>query len=81
MLLRQCDRTRTLHWQLYRGAGPTGLATARPKFPEPTIKNINILLFVIKQIRNLYITAPKEQNINFLQAKAEAKSSLQIRRL
>ena len=48
--------------------------------PEPTIKNINKLLFVIKQIRNLYITAPKEQDINFLQAKGEVKSSLQIRR-
>ena len=59
------------------GAGP---ATAGPKFSEPTIKNINILLFVFKQIRNLYITAPKEQDINFLQAKAKAKSSLQIRR-
>ena len=36
--------------------GLVGLATARPKFPEPTIKNIS-LLFVIKQIRNFYITA------------------------
>ena len=33
----------------------TGPATAGPKFPEPTIKNI-IPLFVIKQIRNFCIT-------------------------
>ena len=33
------------------GTGPAGPATAKPKFPEPTIKHI-ILLFVIKQIRN-----------------------------
>ena len=32
------------------GTGPAGPATAGPKFPEPTIKNI-IPLFVIKQIR------------------------------
>ena len=32
------------------GTGPAGPATAGPKFPEPTIKNI-ILFFVIKQIR------------------------------
>ena len=31
-------------------AGPAGPATAGPKFPEPTIKNI-IPLFIIKQIR------------------------------
>ena len=37
------------------GTGPAGPATAGPKFPEPTIKNI-IPLFVIKQIRNFYIT-------------------------
>ena len=41
----------------YRGVG-TGLAgpaTAGPKFPEPTIKNI-IFFFVIRQIRNFCIT-------------------------
>ena len=32
------------------GTGPAGPATAGPKLPEPTIKNI-IQLFVIKQIR------------------------------
>ena len=37
------------------GTSPAGLATAGPKFPEPTIKNI-IPLFVIKQIRNFCIT-------------------------
>ena len=37
-----------------RGIG-TGLATAGPKFPELTIKNI-IPLFVIKQIRDFCIT-------------------------
>ena len=34
----------------HRGVG-TGPATAGPKFPEPTIKNNIIQLFVIKQIR------------------------------
>ena len=38
------------------GTGPAGPATAGPMFPEPTIKNI-IPLFVIKQIKNCYITA------------------------
>ena len=37
------------------GTSPAGPATAGPKFPEPTIKNI-IPLFVIKQIRNFCIT-------------------------
>ena len=37
------------------GTGPAGPATARPMFPEPTIKNI--LLFVFKQIKNFYVTA------------------------
>ena len=37
------------------GTGPAGPATAGPKFPESTIKNI-IPLFVIKQIRNFCIT-------------------------
>ena len=37
------------------GTGPAGPATAGPKFPEPTIKNI-IPLFVIKQIRIFCIT-------------------------
>ena len=55
------------------GAGPAVLSSAGPKLPEHTIKNINKLLFVIKQI---YITALKEQDINFLQAKAEAKIRL-----
>ena len=38
------------------GTGPAGPATAGPMFPESTIKNI-IPLFVIKQIKNFYITA------------------------
>ena len=57
----------------------TGLATARPKFPEPTIKNF-ILLSIIKHIRNFYITVvysyhfnkgivSKEHDTNILQAK------------
>ena len=64
------------------GTGPAGPATAGPMFPEPTIKNI-IPLFVIKQIKNFYITAAylyhfnkgctiillKEQDTNLLQAK------------
>ena len=37
------------------GTGLAGPATAGPKFPEPTIKNI-IPLFVIKQIGNFCIT-------------------------
>ena len=37
------------------GTGLAGPTTARPKFPEPTIKNI-IPLFVIKQIGNFCIT-------------------------
>ena len=37
------------------GTGPAGPATAGPMFSEPTIKNI-IPLFVIKQIKNFYIT-------------------------
>ena len=37
------------------GTGPAGPATAEPKFPEPTIKNI-IPLFAIKQIRKFCIT-------------------------
>ena len=41
---------------VYRGVGtgPAGPATAEPKFPEPTIKNI-IPLFIIKQIRKFCI--------------------------
>ena len=38
------------------GTGPAGPATARPKFPEPTIKNI-IPLFCNQAIRNFYTTA------------------------
>ena len=38
------------------GTGPAGPATAGPMFLEPTIKNI-IPSFVIKQIKNFYITA------------------------
>ena len=50
-------QSNSVHTYLSRGVGtgPAGTATARPKFPEPTIKNI-IALFVIKQIRNFCIT-------------------------
>ena len=45
------------------GTGPAGPATAGPKFPEPTIKNI-IPLFVIKQIRNICITVAYLHHFN-----------------
>ena len=47
---------------IFRGIG-TDLATAGPKFPEPTIK-IFIPLFVIKQIRNFYITVAYSYHFN-----------------